>query len=160
MTVHVDVGFASDSATLPPVDEIARWVRRALTAAGRDSDLEVSVRVVDEAEMQELNRSFRGQDKPTNVLSFPAGDIKGLPPDASTPLGDIVVCAAVVGSEARQQGKSLGDHWAHMLIHGTLHLLGFDHVEDVDADIMEGMEIRVLKDFGIANPYKESPRET
>jgi len=160
MTVHVDVEIASDSATLPPVDEIARWLRRAVVAAGRDSDFEVSVRVVDEAEMQELNRDFRGQDKPTNVLSFPAGDIRGLPPDASTPLGDIVVCAAVVDSEAVQQGKSLGDHWAHMLVHGTLHLLGFDHVDAADAEIMEGLEMRILSDFGISNPYKESPRET
>jgi len=160
MTVHVDVEIASDSATLPPVNEIARWPRRAIAAAGRDSDLEVSVRVVDEAEMQELNRNFRGQDKPTNVLSFPAGDIRGLPPDAGTPLGDIVVCAAVVSREAREQHKSLEDHWAHMLVHGTLHLLGFDHVEDADADVMERMETGILRDFGIANPYKESPRET
>ena len=110
MTVHVDVEIATDSATLPPVDAIARWVRRAITAAGRASDLEVSVRVVDAGEMQQLNRDFRGQDKPTNVLSFPAGDINGLPPDAGTPLGDIVICAAVVGNEAREQGKSPDDH--------------------------------------------------
>lgn len=160
MTVHVDVEIASDATTLPPVDSIVRWVRSATAAAGRASDLEISVRIVDEAEMQDLNRNFRGQDKLTNVLSFPAGDIRGLPADAGSPLGDIVVCAAVVRREARQQGKAPDDHWAHMLVHGTLHLLGFDHIEDADADIMEGMEIRILKDMGVANPYKESPRET
>lgn len=129
------------------------WVDRAIAAAGGDAGLEVSVRVVDEAEMQVLNREFRGQDKATNVLSFPAANLKGLPPEAEIPLGDIVVCAAVVGAEAERQGKSLNDHWAHMLIHGTLHLLGFDHVRDADADAMEGLEVRILKELGIGNPY-------
>jgi probable rRNA maturation factor len=153
MTVHVDVELASDSASLPSAGEIAQWVGRTIAATGSDAGFEVSVRVVDEAEMQTLNRRFRGQDKTTNVLSFPAADVQGLPSDAETPLGDIVVCAAVVGAEAAQQGKSLSDHWAHMLVHGTLHLLGFDHVRDADADAMEGLEVRVLEEFGIGNPY-------
>jgi len=110
--------------------------------------------------MQRLNCEFRGQDKPTNVLSFPAGEIDGLPEDTEMPLGDIVVCAAVVTDEAAQQGKKTGDHWAHMMVHGTLHLLGFDHENDADAEQMEGLEIQILTDHGIANPYGESPRET
>jgi probable rRNA maturation factor len=160
MTVRVDVDLASGSTTSPTADEINRWVRCAIAAAQRDSDLEVSVRVVNEPEMQALNREFRGKDVTTNVLSFPAGDIKGLPSGARIPLGDVIVCAAVVDAEAEQQGKSPGDHWAHMLIHGTLHLLGFDHVQDTDADVMESLEIQVLRDLGIADPYKESPPET
>jgi probable rRNA maturation factor len=160
MTVHVDVELMSDLASLPSAGEIAQWVGRTIAATGSDAGLEVSVRVVDDTEMQSLNRKFRGQDKATNVLSFPAVDMKGLPSEAEKPLGDIVVCAAVVGAEAERQGKSLNDHWAHMLIHGTLHLLGFDHVRDADADAMERLEVRILEEFGIGNPYKESQQET
>lgn len=159
MTVLVDVELASNATATPAADEIARWVRRTVLAAGRDSDLEVSVRVVDEDEMQALNREFRGKDKPTNVLSFPAVDIMGLPADTRVPLGDIVVCAAVVLEEAAEQGKPLADHWAHMLVHGTLHLMGFDHVLQADAEAMEGLEIQILKEHGIANPYGESRPE-
>jgi probable rRNA maturation factor len=160
MTVHVDVELASDSASLPTAEEIAQWVSRTIATTGSDAGLEVSVRVVDEAEMQALNLEFRGQDKATNVLSFPAADVTGLPSDADRPLGDIVVCAAVVIKEAERQGKPPGDHWAHMLIHGTLHLLGFDHVLEADADAMEKLEVRILKELGICNPYKESLQET
>jgi len=122
-------------------------------------DVEVSVRVVNAAEMQQLNSEFRSQDKPTNVLSFPAGDFAGLPDDAERPLGDIVVCAAVVADEAEQQGKTLRDHWAHMIVHGTLHLLGFDHDNDSDAAEMESIEIRIMTDHGLANPYGELSQE-
>jgi probable rRNA maturation factor len=160
MTVRVDVELATGTATSPTTNEIAHWVRQAIVVAQRGSDSEVSVRIVDESEMQALNREFRGKDKPTNVLSFPAGDIKGLPSGARIPLGDIIVCASVVRAEAEEQGKSLGDHWAHMLIHGTLHLLGFDHVQDAEADVMEGLEIQILQDLGVADPYKESPPQT
>ena len=160
MTVLVDVELASDATVTPAAAEIARWVRRAVLAAGRDSELEVSVRVVDKDEMQALNREFRGKDKPTNVLSFPAVDIMGLPADTRVPVGDIVVCAAVVLEEAAEQGKPLADHWAHMLVHGTLHLMGFDHVLQPDAEAMEGLEIQILKEHGIANPYGESRPET
>ena len=105
--------------------------------------------------MQQLNSEFREQDKPTNVLSFPAGEIEGLPSDADVPLGDIVVCAEVVRSEAKEQGKTAQAHWAHMVVHGTLHLLGFDHENDSDAARMEGLEIQILTDNGISNPYTE-----
>ena len=157
MTAQVDVQLASDHESVPASDDIAIWINRAIDAAGRPSEREVSVRVVDTAEMQLLNSEFRAQDKPTNVLSFPAGNLDGLPDDAELPLGDIVVCAAVVADEAEQQGKSLNDHWAHMLVHGTLHLLGFDHESDSAAAEMEGLEIQIMTDHGIANPYGESP---
>ncbi len=152
MTAQVDVQFAVDDASVPAADDIALWVDRAINAAQRASGAEVSVRVVDAAEMRQLNGEFREQDKSTNVLSFPAGEIAGLPADAM-PLGDIVVCAAVVRDEAEEQGKALTDHWAHMIIHGTLHLLGFDHVDDDDAVEMEGLEAQILVTYGIANPY-------
>ena len=157
MTAQVDVQLAADDESIPTADVIAIWVNRAIDAAGSASNMEVSVRVVDADEMQQLNSEFRDQDKPTNVLSFPAGDLAGLPDGAQRPLGDIVVCAAVVADEAQQQGKTQSDHWAHMIVHGTLHLLGFDHESDSDAVEMESLEIRIMTDHGIASPYGESP---
>ncbi len=159
MTVVVDVELASGAAAAPAADEIVRWVRRAVVATGRDADFEVSVRIVNEDEMQALNREFRGKDNSTNVLSFPAVDIMGLPADTQVPLGDIVVCAAIVIREAATQGKLLADHWAHMLVHGTLHLLGYDHVLEADAMAMESLEIQVLNQHGVENPYGESLSE-
>ena len=160
MTVHVDVQFAIEDDVVPGSEEIAVWVNRAVEASGRDAEAEISVRVVDASEMQQLNSEFRDQDKATNVLSFPAGGMDGLPADVSLPLGDIVICAAVVNREAEQQDKTVAHHWAHMMVHGTLHLLGFDHENDSDAVAMEGLETRILSDYGIANPYGESPEET
>ena len=164
MTAQVDVQIAVDEQFVPESGDIATWVGRAVLAAGRSDEAEISVRVVGASEMQQLNSEFREQDKSTNVLSFPAGSIEGLPPDAELPLGDIVVCASVVRSEAEEQGKAVADHWAHMMVHGTLHLLGFDHENDSDAAVMEDLEIQILTDHGIANPYSisvgESPQET
>ncbi len=156
MIAQVDVQLAAADDTVPTADDIAIWINRAIDAAGRSGDMEVSVRVVNAAEMRQLNSEFRDQDKPTNVLSFPAGDLAGLPDDAERPLGDIVVCSAVVADEAEQQGKTPGDHWAHMIVHGTLHLMGFDHENDRDAAEMESLEIRIMTDHGIANPYADS----
>lgn len=156
MTAQVDVQFAAADESIPDSAEITGWVSRTLESAGRASEEEVSVRIVGEAEMQQLNKAFREQDKTTNVLSFPSGEIEGLPADAGQPLGDIVVCAAVVASEARDQGKSSADHWAHMMVHGTLHLLGFDHENDLDAEEMESLETKILATLGIANPYTEA----
>ncbi len=160
MTVQVDVQIATEDESVPNSDVIATWVNRAVDASGGTIEAEVSVRVVDVYEMQQLNSEFREKDRPTNVLSFPAGEIDGLPGDAKRPLGDIVVCAAVVGDEARQQGKSVIDHWAHMIVHGTLHLLGFDHESDAEAREMEGLEIQILTGHAVENPYEESPQET
>ena len=124
---NVDVQIASEAQGIPAAEDIRRWVEHAASAGVRDRDFEISVRVVDESEMQALNRDYRDQDKPTNVLSFPAGDVAGLPSDVSHMLGDIVVCATVVEREAAAQGKPASDHWGHMLVHGVLHLLGHDH---------------------------------
>lgn len=152
--VLVDVTFAVDGTQLPTPDEIRSWVRGALLAAGYQGRGEVSVRIVDSAEMQALNRDYRGKDKPTNVLSFPAGDIDGLPDDEPAALGDIVICAAVLREESLLQAKDLYDHWAHMLVHGTLHLVGYDHEDAADASVMEMLEVRILSTYGVADPYR------
>ncbi len=154
----VDVQLACDAAEAPARQAIVAWVRRALQAAGDEPGgaAEVSVRVVDTDEMRNLNRDYRGRDYATNVLSFPAGEIAGLPGDATRLLGDIVICADVVNTEADEQGKTRDDHWAHMLVHGSLHLLGYEHRQDADAAVMEALETRVLTGHGLADPYGES----
>lgn len=151
----VDIQFACEDAGVPEKDHIQSWVELAASASGRlpDQRVEFAVRVVGEAEIQTLNQLYRNKDSATNVLSFPAGSIAGLPDDAVRQMGDIVICAAVVRDEALRQGKSLTDHWAHMLVHGTLHLLGYDHTQDAQAEEMEQLEIAILGSRGIANPY-------
>jgi probable rRNA maturation factor len=110
----------------------------------------VAIRIVDADEGQALNLQYRGRDYATNVLSFPAD----LPPGVNLPLiGDLVICAPVVAREAAEQGKKPTDHWAHMTVHGTLHLLGYDHMEDAEAEAMEALETRILAGLGIADPY-------
>ena len=151
---RVDVQVAATGDGIPDVATIRRWIRRAIDGAGNTSDVEVSVRVVDRAEMQVLNRRFRNKDRPTNVLSFPAGPIVGLPEGAAGQLGDVVVCAAVVADEAEGQGKPLAEHWAHMLVHGTLHLMGYDHEHADDARVMESLEAKILEMSGISDPYR------
>ena len=151
--MNVDVQIAADDAGIPASDAIRDRVRRALKETNPGRDVDVSVRIVDEHEMRSLNRDYRNQDKPTNVLAFPAGDAGFVPPGEMPLLGDIVVCAAVVAREAREQGKLLDHHWSHMLVHGTLHLLGYDHNTDFDAEEMEALERRILDSLGIADPY-------
>ena len=152
---HVDIQVASDADRIPEQTEMAEWVRAAIDGAGSPpaGDLEMTVRVVDEAEMQTLNREFRGKDRTTNVLSFPAGTDGFTPPGAPMPLGDVVVCAPVVLREAAAQDKPVEAHWAHLLVHGALHLMGYDHVEAADAEEMEALEVRILSQRGVADPY-------
>ena len=151
--MNVDVQIAADDAGIPASDAIRDRVRRALDETNPGRDVDVSVRIVDEHEMRSLNRDYRNQDKSTNVLAFPAGDAGFVPPGEMPLLGDIVVCAAVVAREAEEQGKLLDHHWSHMLVHGTLHLLGYDHNTDFDAEEMEALERRILDSLGIADPY-------
>jgi len=141
-------------AWAPPRSRMNRWAAAALGRRG--AGREIAVRVVGPNESRALNRQWRGKDKPTNVLSFPAPEQsrRGMPRDSALPLGDLVICAAVVKQEAIRDGKSLDSHWAHMVIHGTLHLAGYDHeTGDRDRMRMERREIAVLRSFGIGNPY-------
>jgi probable rRNA maturation factor len=151
----VDVQFACEDAGIPDKESIQSWVELAADRSGRlpPRDVEFAVRIVGEAEIQTLNQLYRNKDSATNVLSFPAGAIEGLPADAVHQMGDIVVCASVVRDEAVRQSKQLEDHWAHMLIHGALHLLGYDHGEDKEAEEMEHLEVAILESRGIADPY-------
>ena len=150
MTLQFDLQLACADATVPAEPLLRGWVAAAL--AGRRERAELTLRVVDEVESQGLNREYRGVDRPTNVLSFPVQL-----PDAvdSDLLGDLVVCAPVVAAEAREQGKSLAAHWAHMLVHGVLHLLGHDHQNGPEADEMEAIEVAVLARLGYPDPYRE-----
>jgi probable rRNA maturation factor len=144
----VDVQYALTAEGIPEEDAIRQWVLLALPEQKKDSEL--TVRVVDEAEMTALNRQFRGKDGATNVLSFPFEAVGGV---ASGLLGDVVICAPVVASEAIAQDKPLHAHWAHMVIHGVLHLLGYDHHGEEDAQEMEAREAQLLASLGYANPY-------
>ena len=155
MAVTADVQVACDDPDIPPPDDFQTWVAEAVGQSGRapERDTEIAVRVVDADEIQTLNRLYREKDYPTNVLSFPAGDIEGLPPDAPQLLGDVVVCASVVADEASEQDKAVADHWAHMIVHGTLHLLGFDHETEVEAAEMEALETRILASQSVTDPY-------
>ena len=139
------------SGWVPPVTDIRKWASAALGRGAANGEL--AVRVVARPESRRLNAQYRGKDKPTNVLSFPVpgGDT---PPGMPRPLGDLVICAAVVRVEALEQGKALKAHWAHLVVHGALHLVGYDHMQPDDAQRMERREISVLRRFGIANPYR------
>ena len=127
---------------------IKTWVEAALE--GRREQAQVTVRIVDEEEGAELNRRWRKREGPTNVLAFPCTGLEAIAPEL---LGDVVICAPVVAREALEQNKAARAHWAHMVIHGTLHLLGFDHIEEGEALVMEQLETRILNRLGYPDPY-------
>ncbi len=156
--LEVDVQLACDEPDIPSQADICNWVDIAVGQSSRapDRNVEVAVRIVDADEIRALNKHYRKQDKATNVLSFPAGRIEGLPKDATLLLGDVVICASIVAAEAMEHGKSLADHWGHMLVHGTLHLLGFEHDTDAEAAEMEGLETRILAARSVTDPYASS----
>ncbi|MGY0635615.1 MAG: rRNA maturation RNase YbeY [Paraglaciecola chathamensis] len=151
MTAIVDLQVASDALNLPKTDDFQRWLD-AVLAHQQLSNQEITVRIVDKEESQDLNHTYRGKDKPTNVLSFPFEAPPGL---SLNLLGDLVVCASVVADEAKEQHKALEHHWAHMIVHGALHLLGFDHITDDEAQQMEALEVIILKQFSIDDPYQD-----
>jgi len=149
--LDVAVGYATARKGVPAPASFRRWVEAALKGARRRKGTELSIRIVDADEGQSLNLQYRGKDYATNVLSFPVE----LPPGVDVPLiGDLVICAPVVTREAAEQGKKAADHWAHLTVHGTLHLLGYDHIDDAEAETMEALETRVLAGLGIADPYE------
>jgi len=147
VNVHVELQRTLDTG--PAEADIQRWVEAALHHEQRNNT-ELTVRIVDEAESEALNSRYRGKDYPTNVLSF-AYDI---PAEVEMNLlGDLVICAPVVQREAQEQGKTEQAHWAHMIVHGVLHLLGFDHLNDSDEQDMERHEIAILAELGFPDPY-------
>ncbi len=144
----LDLENATEDEDHPPPAEFKQWISAAIGDSMEEA--EISVRIVSPEEITTLNNTYRNQQKATNVLSFPAD----LPDHIDLPLlGDLVICAQVVEKEAQQQNKNSKAHWAHMVIHGTLHLLGYDHIEQDEADIMEGLEINILSTMNINNPY-------
>ena len=148
--VHIDLINNSNSKQLPGLSDLELW---ATAAVGQQrEEAEISLLIVDEAEGAELNQQWRNKNGPTNVLSFPSD----LPAELGLPLlGDLVICAPVVAKEALEQKKSLSSHWAHMVVHGTLHLLGFDHIDDDQAEEMESLEADILARIGYPDPYQD-----
>ncbi|MBV0932463.1 rRNA maturation RNase YbeY [Marinobacterium weihaiense] len=149
MSIAVDVQYAADAPGLPSEADFTHWIETVLT--DRKVEGEVCIRIVEADESQALNAEYRGKDKPTNVLSFPFEVPPGVP---VTLLGDLVICADVVTQEADEQAKASLHHWAHMVMHGTLHLLGFDHINDDEAEEMEALERALLARLDIDDPYR------
>jgi probable rRNA maturation factor len=151
LDLTLDLQIATEHTQLPSQADFETWVRVAL---GNTMDTaELTIRLVDVPESQMLNLTYRGKDKPTNVLSFPFE----APPGMDLPLlGDLVICVGVVEQEATEQNKPLQAHWAHMVIHGCLHLLGYDHIIDEEAEEMESLETQLIEGLGFSNPYKEA----
>ncbi|MDS4040185.1 MAG: rRNA maturation RNase YbeY [Candidatus Competibacter sp.] len=149
MTLELDLQIALDMPGLPADPEFRRWAEAALAGADCRRDAELTIRIVNEAESTALNDTYRHKQGPTNVLSFPFENPPGV---ESSLLGDVVICAPVVLREAVVQGKSPEAHWAHLVAHGVLHLLGYDH-DEAQAEAMESLEIRILAGLGYPDPY-------
>jgi probable rRNA maturation factor len=147
--MNIDIQYAIASDGLPDAERVRRWVQHVLRE--RMANAELSIRIVDTAEITALNSRYRHKDGPTNVLSFPYEAMPGI---ESRLLGDIVICAPVVMAEAIAQGKTPEAHWAHMVVHGLLHLLGYDHAHDLEADEMEEIETALLAGLGYPDPYR------
>ena len=147
--IFVDLQIATENIEgLPTEEQIVQWATAAVQPEG--DEVEMTVRIVDEAESHELNLTYRGKDRPTNVLSFPFE----CPDEVELPLlGDLVICRQVVEREAAEQEKALIAHWAHMVVHGSLHLLGYDHIEDDEAEEMESLETQIMQGLGFDDPY-------
>ena len=162
--IAIEIAFDGWSKTLPDVEERCRHVAAiALGAAAADFDLppdrlEVSILLTDDAQVQELNAEYRQQDKPTNVLSFAALDEDSpIPPDGPILLGDVIVAFQTTEREAAEEGKKFADHLSHLVVHGVLHLLGYDHIVDDEAEEMESLERSILAGLGVPDPYKDEP---
>ena len=153
-TPIIDLQIASENSEgLPTLEQFTHWVETALAFEAQTEDFpetEMTIRIVDEEESQTLNREYRGKDYPTHVLSFPFEVPEGI----ELPLlGDLVICRQVMEREAKEQQISLASHWAHLAVHGTLHLLGYDHIEEAEAEEMEGLETKIMQKLGFEDPY-------
>lgn len=148
MSVTLDYQLATSATDLPSQEQVQQWLNHVLPQFQPES--EITIRIVDVEESQSLNHEYRGKNKPTNVLSFPFE----APAHIELPLlGDLIICAQVVQQEAQEQNKTAQAHWCHMILHGSLHLLGYDHIEESEAEEMEQLEIDLLKELGFNNPY-------
>ena len=146
MGINFTVQFISADSSIPTENELLGWAGAALDRGVG----EITIRITDEDEMRALNKRWLNIDKPTNVLSFPLNDTGDSPAGL---VGDIVICAPVIRQEAAAQGKSPDAHWAHIIIHGILHLMGYDHINDMEAETMEAKETAILSDLGFPDPY-------
>ncbi|MDH5444855.1 MAG: rRNA maturation RNase YbeY [Gammaproteobacteria bacterium] len=152
--MNVDIQRQTETGPQPDDPDICSWASAAYL--GSDDEAEITVRIVDEHESATLNETYRHKTGPTNVLSFPFES----PPGVELPLlGDLVICAPVVDKEAKQQGKTSQAHWAHMVVHGSLHLQGYDHIEPDQAEQMEVLEIDILARLGFSNPYESTTEQ-
>ena len=154
MTHVVDIQIACTPTELPSEAQFQRWIDTALAEVSSNPEqfFELTIRLVNKEESQQLNKQYRGKDKPTNVLSFPFEVPDGIELNL---LGDLIICIDVMQQEAQAQNKALFDHWAHLVIHGCLHLLGFDHIDESEALEMETIEVAILHKLGIDDPYIE-----
>ncbi len=153
MNLLLDVQLAESIEqlnTLPTEEQLSLWASTALLGRTEFEEPELTIRLTDEEESQALNSEYRGKDKPTNVLSFPFEMPPGIPLEL---LGDLIICVGVVEQEAQEQAKTTEAHWAHMVIHGCLHLLGYDHIKDDEAEEMEALERDLLASLGYPDPY-------
>ncbi len=149
MSIELDYQVACKNENIPTEADVLVWLESFLPEFQKEAEL--TIRIVESDESQQLNHEYRGKAKPTNVLSFPFE----APEHLEMPLlGDLIICADVVSKEAQEQNKPLQAHWAHMVIHGTLHLLGYDHIDDKEAEEMESLEIEFLAALGYKNPYE------
>lgn len=149
---HITVQSTVPKNLIPAASQLKQWAKEALKS--KITDVEMTIRIVDIPEITELNTRYRHKSAPTNVLSFPFDMPEHLEGEPFL-LGDIVICADIVNKEAKEQGKTQTAHWAHMVVHGTLHLLGYDHETTADADVMEPLEITILQSLGFPNPYQQ-----
>ncbi|HAS25805.1 rRNA maturation RNase YbeY [Vibrio splendidus] len=149
MSIELDLQIAVENEQgLPTEQDIQLWLDKTIPQFQENAEL--TVRIVDTEESHQLNHDYRGKDKPTNVLSFPFEVPPGIELDL---LGDLIICRQVVEKEAEEQNKPLLAHWAHMVVHGSLHLLGYDHIEDDEAEEMESLETEIMQTMGFEDPY-------
>ncbi|KZX69241.1 rRNA maturation RNase YbeY [Vibrio sp. HI00D65] len=149
MSIELDLQLAVENEQgLPTEQDIQLWLDKTIPQFQRSAEL--TIRIVDTEESHQLNHEYRGKDKPTNVLSFPFEAPPGIELDL---LGDLIICRQVVEKEAEEQNKPLLAHWAHMVVHGSLHLLGYDHIEDDEAEEMESLETEIMQAMGFEDPY-------
>lgn len=155
MQVIIDLQIATDEAleSYPSLELMTKWATVALKTGGRNKDSEITIRMVNSEEIHQLNSTYRHVDRPTNILSFPFELSEGV--EDLPLLGDLVVCKEVLERECKEQNKTLEEHFAHLIVHGCLHLIGYDHIEEEDAKEMEPLEIKAMEELGYDNPYKD-----